>query len=218
MRRGRWGALVRRLEPVYDTLTDLCSHFHAVLDYPDEDIDEFRLTAYAGSLASAQATLEALLATVARGQVLRQGPAVILGKPNVGKVQFAECPRPVPGHCDGASRHHSGIRWRTVLVGSVRLRLVDTAGIRDASDQVGGSGSGPLPWEAARGRIRPCWSVTAAAPWSRRTRRPWRPPGWPGMPFACSLSRTFPCQVDRSCLPFETVLPVSAKTGQGWRP
>ena len=80
------GALVRRLEPVYDTLTDLCSHFHAVLDYPDEDIDEFRLTAYAGSLASAQATLEALLATVARGQVLRQGVrAVILGKPNVGK-------------------------------------------------------------------------------------------------------------------------------------
>ena len=54
------GALVRRLEPVYDTLTDLCSHFHAVLDYPDEDIDEFRLTAYASSLASAQATLEAL--------------------------------------------------------------------------------------------------------------------------------------------------------------
>ena len=28
------GALKRAIGPVYDGLTDLCSHFHAVLDYP----------------------------------------------------------------------------------------------------------------------------------------------------------------------------------------
>ena len=35
------GALKRAIGPVYDGLTDLCSHFHAVLDYPDEDIEDF---------------------------------------------------------------------------------------------------------------------------------------------------------------------------------
>ena len=146
------GALVRRLEPVYDTLTDLCSHFHAVLDYPDEDIDEFRLTAYAGSLASAQATLEALLATVARGQVLRQGVrAVILGKPNVGKSSLlnalAGFQRVIVTERPGTTRDTVE---ETVLVGSVRLRLVDTAGIRDASDQVEALGVA-RSLEAARG-------------------------------------------------------------------
>ena len=33
------GTLQKMLEPIYNELTDLCSHFHAVLDYPDEDID-----------------------------------------------------------------------------------------------------------------------------------------------------------------------------------
>ena len=36
------GALSRRVEEVYSLLVDLLAHFHAVLDYPDEDIDPFR--------------------------------------------------------------------------------------------------------------------------------------------------------------------------------
>lgn len=80
------GALTARLEPVYEVLTDLCSHFHAVLDYPDEEIDAFSLASYEDALSGAQETLQALLATANRGRVLRNGVrAVILGKPNVGK-------------------------------------------------------------------------------------------------------------------------------------
>ena len=30
------GRLQKALQPIYQNLTDLCSHFHAVLDYPDE--------------------------------------------------------------------------------------------------------------------------------------------------------------------------------------
>ena len=32
------GVLQKKLAPIYDDLVNLCSHFHAVLDYPDEDI------------------------------------------------------------------------------------------------------------------------------------------------------------------------------------
>lgn len=80
------GSLTAKLEPVYSQLTDICSHFHAVLDYPDEDIDDFSLAQYAGQLQALQDTLEGLLETARRGRFLRQGVrAVILGKPNVGK-------------------------------------------------------------------------------------------------------------------------------------
>ena len=37
------GVLQRKLDPIYQNLTDICSHFHAVLDYPDEDIEDFGL-------------------------------------------------------------------------------------------------------------------------------------------------------------------------------
>lgn len=35
------GALARVVDGIYDRLRDLCAHFHAVLDYPDEDIEPF---------------------------------------------------------------------------------------------------------------------------------------------------------------------------------
>ena len=40
------GRLQKKLDPIYRDLTDLCSHFHAVLDYPDEDIEDFGLKSY----------------------------------------------------------------------------------------------------------------------------------------------------------------------------
>ena len=40
------GVLQKKLAPIYDELVNLCSHFHAVLDYPDEDIEDFGLQNY----------------------------------------------------------------------------------------------------------------------------------------------------------------------------
>ena len=80
------GALQKRILPVYDSLTDLCSHFHAVLDYPDEDIEDFGLNNYYGLLKKDAKQLYALLQTYSQGRILRQGvAAAIVGKPNVGK-------------------------------------------------------------------------------------------------------------------------------------
>lgn len=80
------GRLQKVLLPVYDHLTDLCSHFHAVLDYPDEDIEDFGLSNYAASLRSDAKALYALLQTYGQGRILRQGvKTAIVGRPNVGK-------------------------------------------------------------------------------------------------------------------------------------
>ncbi|MBP5743987.1 MAG: tRNA uridine-5-carboxymethylaminomethyl(34) synthesis GTPase MnmE, partial [Oscillospiraceae bacterium] len=44
------GAIHRRAGAVYAVLEDISAHFHAVLDYPDEDIEEFRIRDYENAL------------------------------------------------------------------------------------------------------------------------------------------------------------------------
>ena len=132
------GVLQRKLAPIYDALTDLCSHFHAVLDYPDEDIEDFGLNNYAATLRSAAKELYALLMTYGQGRILKQGvAAAIVGKPNVGKSSLlnalAGFDRAIVTDIPGTTRDTVE---ESVMVGSTRLRLIDTAGIRETSDTV----------------------------------------------------------------------------------
>ena len=132
------GKLQKKLMPIYDDLTNLCSHFHAVLDYPDEDIEDFGLDAYAGSLRANAKALNAILATYNQGRILRQGvAAAIVGKPNVGKSSLlnalAGYDRCIVTDIPGTTRDTVE---ETVMLGSTRLRLIDTAGIRDTADAV----------------------------------------------------------------------------------
>ena len=132
------GILQKKLAPIYNDLTDLCSHFHAVLDYPDEDIDDFNLNDYYAPLRADAKALYALLQTYGQGRILRQGvAAAILGKPNVGKSSLlnalAGFERVIVTEVAGTTRDTVE---ETVMVGSTRLRLIDTAGIRETDDKI----------------------------------------------------------------------------------
>ena len=132
------GRLQRRLAPIYDDLTNLCSHFHAVLDYPDEDIEDFGLAAYESSLRADAAALKALLHTYGQGKILRHGAAAaIVGRPNVGKSSLlnalAGYDRVIVTEVAGTTRDTVE---ETVMVGGVKLRLTDTAGIRETDDRI----------------------------------------------------------------------------------
>src|SRR5699024_5912359 len=79
------GSLRRRVEGIYDRLLEVVSRFYAVVDYPDEDIEDAGREEIDAALVEAEASLRALLATANRGRVLRSGvPAAIVGRPNVG--------------------------------------------------------------------------------------------------------------------------------------
>ena len=132
------GVLQKKLAPIYDDLVNLCSHFHAVLDYPDEDIEDFGLDNYSGNLRSDAKALYDLLKTYGQGRILRQGvAAAIVGKPNVGKSSLlnalAGFDRAIVTDIPGTTRDTVE---ESVMVGSTRLRLIDTAGIRETDDAV----------------------------------------------------------------------------------
>lgn len=132
------GILQQKLSPVYEALTDLCSHFHAVLDYPEEDIDDFQLENYTHVLRSSAKALYGLLQTYGQGRILRQGAAAaIVGKPNVGKSSLVNAlagfERVIVTDIPGTTRDTVE---ETVMLGSTRLRLIDTAGIHEAADPI----------------------------------------------------------------------------------
>lgn len=132
------GAIGQRIAAIYAALTDIGSHYHAVLDYPDEDIEEFTLAQYADTIGGAIADLRALLATFDRGRLLTQGvPTAIVGRPNAGKSSLLNAllgyDRAIVTSVPGTTRDTIEEKLR---LGGQLLRLTDTAGIRETSDPV----------------------------------------------------------------------------------
>ena len=132
------GALSRRVEEIYRALVDLMAHFHAVLDYPDEDIDPLGAAEMESALALAAGNIRRLLSTYRRGQMLSQGlPCAIVGRPNAGKSSLLNAllgyDRAIVTPIAGTTR--DTIEERLTL-GGVLLRLIDTAGMRESQDQV----------------------------------------------------------------------------------
>ena len=132
------GGLRRVLEPIQETLLDIASRFYAVVDYPDEDIQDVNPAEIARAMVSAEDALTRLLAACRRGQVLKKGVrTAIVGLPNAGKSSLlnalAGYDRCLVTDIPGTTRDTVE---ESVLCGGVLLRLIDTAGLRETEDTV----------------------------------------------------------------------------------
>lgn len=132
------GAISKRIDGIYSGLADISAHYHAVLDYPDEDIEEFRLEDYRRRLCAAISTLKRLHDTHVGGRIMQGGvAAAIIGRPNAGKSSLLNLllgyDRAIVTDVPGTTRDTIEEKLR---LGGVLLRLTDTAGIRSTDDAI----------------------------------------------------------------------------------
>ncbi len=210
------GRLQKQLSPIYNDLTDLCSHFHAVLDYPDEDIEDFGLENYSNSLKSNAKALYNLLQTYGQGRILRQGvAAAIVGKPNVGKSSLlnalAGYERVIVTEIAGTTRDTVE---ETVMLGNTRLRLIDTAGIRDTQDKIEAMGVERSKKEAENADLV-IFVCDGSQPLTEEDRAVIDV--CLDMPNTIALinKSDLGARVQPSDLPFSTIIPICAKNGEG---
>lgn len=121
-----------------EKMQDIAAHTEAVLEYPDEDIEEDDSAASAAALREVSRTLRDIAATTRAGCTIRDGLRVALaGVPNAGKSSLfnALCDEDVaivtavPGTTRDCLRE-------TIQVRGAAVHLVDTAGLRETEDEV----------------------------------------------------------------------------------
>ena len=211
------GAMRKRIDPVYDSWVDICAHFHAVLDYPDEDIDPFELSRLESALQASSRTLSALLSSCHRGRMVRSGVRVtILGSPNAGKSSLLNAlsgfDRVIVTDIPGTTRDTVE---QTVTLGRHLVRLVDTAGIRDTQDMIEKIGV-DRSMEAARDCDAALFVVDASRPLTDEDRRAMDAALEAPEAIAILNKQDLPGAIEPSDLPFSYIIPVSCKDGTGF--
>ncbi|MBH9577207.1 tRNA uridine-5-carboxymethylaminomethyl(34) synthesis GTPase MnmE [Inhella proteolytica] len=133
------GALSTEVNALRDALIHLRMFVEATLDFPEEEDVEFvEQENVLGQLGGLQQRLAQILARTRQGALLRDGLQVVLaGQPNVGKSSLLNAlagaelaiVTPIPGTTrDRVSEQ--------IQIEGVPLHIVDTAGLREASDEV----------------------------------------------------------------------------------
>ena len=130
------GAFSQAVDALLQALVALRVQVEAAIDFPEEEIDFLGDGQIAAALAAVRARHAALLAEARRGQRLRDGlHVVIVGPPNAGKSSLlnalAGSERAIVTAIAGTTRD---LLRETVQLDGIELTLVDTAGLRAASD------------------------------------------------------------------------------------
>ena len=119
-------------------LTELRALLEATLDFPEEELDQLHRDAAAARLVELRAALDDVLRRSRQGSLLRSGIHVVLaGRPNVGKSsllnRLAGEERAIVTAIPGTTR--DALR-ETIVLDGVPVVIVDTAGLREATDEV----------------------------------------------------------------------------------
>lgn len=130
--------LSARLDAIHERLVTLIASLWATIDYPEEDLAPLSTAELLAALRALVSDLSVLLATYTTGRSLRYGISTVLcGRPNVGKSSIYNllCREDAAIVTDVAGTTRDLLE-RTVSVGDLTLRLVDTAGLRPTEDAI----------------------------------------------------------------------------------
>ncbi|MCH1498634.1 MAG: tRNA uridine-5-carboxymethylaminomethyl(34) synthesis GTPase MnmE [Akkermansiaceae bacterium] len=146
------GRLGRTCENIRAKLLGATAHLEAFIDFPEEDIDPEVGAALCRTLSEQSASIAGLLSTADQGRILREGVrTVIFGKPNVGKSSLLNrllgYQRAIVSSKEGTTRDTIE---EVVNLRGIPLRLIDTAGVRESSDEIEQEGIAMTHGQVAR--------------------------------------------------------------------
>ncbi|HZF70392.1 tRNA uridine-5-carboxymethylaminomethyl(34) synthesis GTPase MnmE [Sulfuricurvum sp.] len=132
------GELRGYIEGIRDSLLEILAYSEVVIDYAEEDLPQDVVDQIEVKLANIKHTLSRTLESSRRRAGLMQGFRVaIIGKPNVGKSSLLNAlldyERAIVSDIAGTTRDTIE---EQVRIGTHLIRLVDTAGIRNAHDEI----------------------------------------------------------------------------------
>jgi tRNA modification GTPase len=131
------GALSKRLQPIKKRLVDLIAVMEAGIDFAEDDVAVLPEKKILERIAEVEQPLEALKSSFAYGRLVHEGfTLAIVGRPNVGKSslfnRLVERERAIVTATPGTTRD---LVTETVALGGIPLRLIDTAGIRQSTEE-----------------------------------------------------------------------------------
>jgi tRNA modification GTPase len=136
------GKLSQRVNQLRDDLVRILAHLEAHIDFPEEDIAPDTRAQLLARLEHGVTFLDELLRTANEGQILRRGiRAAILGRPNAGKSsllnQLLGHDRAIVSAIPGTTRDTIE---ETANVRGLPVVFIDTAGLREAQDEIEAEG------------------------------------------------------------------------------
>jgi tRNA modification GTPase len=132
------GKFSQRVTLLLEHLIELRVYVEAAIDFPEEEIDFLSDGKVESGLRGLNDQLEALLASVTQGALLREGISVVIaGKPNAGKSSLLNAlsgldtaiVTDVPGTTRDVLREQ-------ISIDGMPLHIIDTAGLRSTQDTV----------------------------------------------------------------------------------
>ncbi len=131
------GSLSKRLQPIKQRLVELIATMEAGVDFAEDDVSVIPNEQILSRVTAVRTPLQELLSSFAFGKVVHEGLTMaIVGRPNVGKSslfnRLVERERAIVTAMPGTTRD---LVSETVSIGGIPVRLIDTAGIREALDE-----------------------------------------------------------------------------------